>query len=84
MRALGADRSSDLGRGGHVGADSIDRCTFFTADGVDAAPAVLAQLARSGSVISMTAAVLPGDRALYPAITQRPSAIPGPILTRGR
>ena len=49
-----------------VGADSIEHCTFFTADGVDAAPEVLANLAASGSVISMTAAVLPGDRARAP------------------
>ena len=58
-----------------VGADSIEHCTFFTAAGVDAAPEVLAELAASGSVISMTAAVLPGDRALYPAIVKRLSAI---------
>jgi imidazolonepropionase-like amidohydrolase len=58
-----------------VGADSIEHCTFFTADGVDAAPEVLAQLAASGSVISMTAAVLPGDRAVYPAIAKRLGAI---------
>ena len=53
-----------------VGADSIEHCTFFTADGVDAAPDVLAELAASTSVISMTAAVLPGDRVIYPAIAR--------------
>ena len=58
-----------------VRADSIEHCTFFTADGVDAAPEVLAELAASGIVISMTAAVLPGDRTLYPAIAKRLSAI---------
>jgi imidazolonepropionase-like amidohydrolase len=58
-----------------VGADSIEHCTFFTAEGVDAAPDVLAELAASTSVISMTAAVLPGDRVIYPAIAQRLNAI---------
>lgn len=41
-----------------VGADSIEHCTFFGAEGVDRNDAVLAELAASPSVISMTAAVV--------------------------
>ena len=58
-----------------VGADSIEHCTFFTADGVHADPEVLARLASTGTAISMTAAVLPGITAAYPAIRQRLEAI---------
>ena len=58
-----------------VGADSIEHCTFFSADGVDADPAVLEQLAASDCVISMTAAVVPGTTAIYPAIRARLAAI---------
>jgi imidazolonepropionase-like amidohydrolase len=57
-----------------VGADSIEHCTFFSADGVDADPAVLEQLAASRSVISMTAAVVPGP-VVYPAMQERLAAI---------
>jgi imidazolonepropionase-like amidohydrolase len=58
-----------------VRADSIEHCTFFTADGVGAAPEMLEQLAASDCVISMTAAVVPGAGARYPAIEKRLSAI---------
>jgi imidazolonepropionase-like amidohydrolase len=58
-----------------VGADSIEHCTFFSADGVDADPDVLQQLAASRCVISMTAAVAPGATAVYPAMRQRVAAI---------
>jgi imidazolonepropionase-like amidohydrolase len=58
-----------------VGADSIEHCTFFSADGVDADPDVLQQLAASSCVISMTAAVVPGSTPIYPAIRQRLAAI---------
>jgi hypothetical protein len=44
-----------------AGVDSIEHCTFFTAEGVDADPDILEQLARSGVAISMTAALLPGS-----------------------
>jgi imidazolonepropionase-like amidohydrolase len=44
-----------------AGADSIEHCTFFTADGVDADPAILEQAAKCGAAISMTAATLPGS-----------------------
>jgi imidazolonepropionase-like amidohydrolase len=58
-----------------AGADSIEHCTFFTADGVDADPNILDQLAHSGAAISMTGAVLPGVEAAYPAMRQRLAAI---------
>jgi imidazolonepropionase-like amidohydrolase len=58
-----------------VGADSIEHCTFFTADGVDAAPEVLEELASSRSVVSMTAAVVAGAAAVHPAIVKRLGAI---------
>jgi imidazolonepropionase-like amidohydrolase len=58
-----------------VGADTIEHCTFFSADGVDADPAVLAQLVTSGCTISATAAVLPGGAVIYPAMRERLAAI---------
>ena len=58
-----------------VGADSIEHCTFFSADGVHADPAILDQLAASRSVISMTAAVMPGEAIIYPAMRERLTAI---------
>ena len=58
-----------------VGVDSIEHCTFFTADGVRADPEVLARLARSGTAISMTGANLPGVGSVYPAMRQRLEAI---------
>ena len=58
-----------------VGADSIEHCTFFTADGVGATPKMLEQLAASNCVISMTAAMVPGAGAPHPAIEKRLSAI---------
>lgn len=58
-----------------AGADSIEHCTFFSAAGVDADPDVLEQLARSGTTLSLTAALLPGTTAPYPAMQQRLQAI---------
>ena len=58
-----------------AGVDSIEHCTFFTADGVGADPEILEVLARSGATISMTAAVVPGITAPYPAMRQRLAAI---------
>jgi imidazolonepropionase-like amidohydrolase len=58
-----------------AGADSIEHCTFFTADGVDADPDLLEELARGNATISMTAAFLPGSEAPYPAMRQRLDAI---------
>jgi imidazolonepropionase-like amidohydrolase len=58
-----------------VGADSIEHCTFFSAEGVDADPGVLQALADSSCVISMTAAVVPSAVGIYPAMAQRLAAI---------
>jgi len=58
-----------------AGADSIEHCTFFTADGVQADPEILRRLARSGVAISMTGAFLPGSAAPYPAMRRRLDAI---------
>jgi imidazolonepropionase-like amidohydrolase len=58
-----------------AGADSIEHCTFFTADAVDADPAVIDQLARSGIVISATGANLPTGEGMLPAIRLRRDAI---------
>ena len=58
-----------------VGADSIEHCTFFSADGVDTDPELLQQLAASSCVISMTAAVVPGAAPIYPAMRERLATI---------
>jgi imidazolonepropionase-like amidohydrolase len=58
-----------------VGADSIEHCTFFSADGVDADPDVLQHLAASSCVISMTAAVVPSATSIYPAMRERLDAV---------
>jgi imidazolonepropionase-like amidohydrolase len=58
-----------------VGADSIEHCTFFSAEGVDADPAVLEDLAASDCMLSMTAAVLPDTTGVYPAMLARRDAI---------
>jgi imidazolonepropionase-like amidohydrolase len=58
-----------------AGADSIEHCTFFSADGVDADPDVLARLAASNCVISMTAAVAPTATGIYPAMLARLGAV---------
>ena len=58
-----------------VGADSIEHCTFFTAEGVDADAEVLDALAESGTALSMTAAVLPNVERRFPAMRQRLDAI---------
>jgi imidazolonepropionase-like amidohydrolase len=58
-----------------VGADSIEHCTFFSADGVEADPEVLQRLAASRCAISMTAAVVPGVAPIYPAMRERLAAI---------
>lgn len=58
-----------------AGVDSVEHVTFFTADGVSADPGVLRELAARGTVLSMTAAVVPGATAPYPAILKRLEAI---------
>ncbi len=58
-----------------AGADSIEHCTFFTADGVDADPEVLAELGRRRTAVSITAGSVPGTGPRFPAIIQRLEAI---------
>jgi imidazolonepropionase-like amidohydrolase len=64
-----------------VGVDSIEHCTFFTADGVASDPDVLERLARSSTVISATAANLPGMEIPIAAIGDRRDAILGKLAT---
>lgn len=58
-----------------AGADSIEHCTFFTADGVHADPDLVKQLAHSGVTISLTSALQPGVVPHFPAVRQRIEAI---------
>lgn len=58
-----------------AGADSIEHCTFFSADGVDADPSIVEALITSGKTISATAAMLPGAIPSVPAMAQRLDAI---------
>jgi imidazolonepropionase-like amidohydrolase len=55
--------------------DSIEHCTFFTADGVDADPEVIAELGRRRAVVSVTGGTLPGTTPPFPAIAKRREAI---------
>jgi imidazolonepropionase-like amidohydrolase len=54
-----------------AGADSIEHCTFFSADGVDADPQILNELARSQAIICMTGGTLPGHAPPFPAVRER-------------
>ena len=58
-----------------AGVDSIEHCTFFTADGVHADPDLIKQLAHSGVVICLTSALQPGVVPHFPAVRQRIEAI---------
>ncbi len=58
-----------------AGFDTLEHVTFFTADGVDADPAMLDRIAASGILVSVTAGTAPGTPALPPAIAQRSSSI---------
>ena len=58
-----------------AGVDSIEHCTFFTADGVDADPSVIAELGRREAVVSVTAGSIPGAGPPFPAIAKRMAAI---------
>jgi imidazolonepropionase-like amidohydrolase len=58
-----------------AGADSIEHCTFFSADGVDADPTIVDALIASGRTVSATAAILPGSAPGFPAMAQRLDAI---------
>lgn len=58
-----------------AGADSIEHCTLFTADGVESDAELLEHLAASQCVISMTAALIPGAPVPHPAMAKRLGAI---------
>jgi imidazolonepropionase-like amidohydrolase len=58
-----------------AGFDTLEHVTFFTADGVDADPAMLDRIAASGTVVSVTAGTIPGAPALPPPIAQRVASI---------
>lgn len=58
-----------------AGADSIEHCTFFTAEGVDADPAIVEAVINSGKTVSMTAAVLPDVAPNFSAMAQRLATI---------
>jgi imidazolonepropionase-like amidohydrolase len=58
-----------------AGVDSIEHCTFSTADGVDADPAVIAELGRRQTVVSVTTGEVPGTSPRNPAILKRRPAI---------
>jgi imidazolonepropionase-like amidohydrolase len=58
-----------------AGFDTLEHVTFFTADGVDADPALLDRIAASGVVVSVTVGSIPDGSAPHPAIAQRMAAI---------
>ncbi len=58
-----------------AGVDSIEHCTFFTADGVEADPEVIAELGRRRAVVSITGGFLPGSPPPFPAMAMRRDAI---------
>jgi imidazolonepropionase-like amidohydrolase len=64
-----------------AGFDTLEHVTFFTADSVDADPAVLDRIAASGIVISVTPGSIPGGAPPHPAIARRMAAI---IANHGR
>jgi imidazolonepropionase-like amidohydrolase len=58
-----------------AGVDSIEHCTFFTTDGVEADADVIAELGRRRAVVSVTGGLLPGAASPYPAMAKRVEAI---------
>jgi imidazolonepropionase-like amidohydrolase len=58
-----------------AGADSVEHCSFFTAEGVEAVPETIERIVAGGTVVSATAANLPGVEAPYPAMRRRIAAI---------
>jgi imidazolonepropionase-like amidohydrolase len=58
-----------------AGVDSIEHCTFFSADGVDADADVIAELGRRQAVVSVTGGTLPGATPPFPAMAKRLDAI---------
>jgi len=58
-----------------AGFDTLEHVTFFTADGVEADPAVMERIAREGVVVSVTSGSVPALGTPPPAIVQRAAAI---------
>jgi imidazolonepropionase-like amidohydrolase len=58
-----------------AGFDTLEHVTFFTADGVDADPALLDRIAASGVVVSVTAGSIPAGPAPHPVMAKRMAAI---------
>ncbi len=64
-----------------AGFDTLEHVTFFTADGVDADPALLDRIAASGVVVSVTVGSIPDGSPPHPSIAQRMAAI---VANHGR
>ncbi len=64
-----------------AGFDTLEHVTFFTAEGVDADPAMLDRIAASDTVVSVTVGLKPGNHRAPPAMLQRLSAI---VANHGR
>ena len=64
-----------------AGFDTLEHVTFFTADGVDADPALLDRIAASGVVVSVTVGNMPNGIGPHPAIARRMAAI---VANHGR
>jgi imidazolonepropionase-like amidohydrolase len=58
-----------------AGVDSIEHCTFFTEDGVDADPDLIARLGDQRTAVSVTGGAVPGAVSAYPAMAKRLEAI---------
>jgi imidazolonepropionase-like amidohydrolase len=72
--AAHAHGGQDIADAMAAGVDSIEHCTFFTAEGVDADPDVIAELGRQHTVVSVTGGAIPGSTTPYPAIAKRLAA----------
>jgi len=59
----------------HAGVDTIEHCTFWTAEGVDRPTELIAELGRRRAFVSATGGFLPGMRPGSPAVEARSSAI---------
>jgi imidazolonepropionase-like amidohydrolase len=58
-----------------AGADSIEHCTFWAADGVDSAPELIAELGRRRAFVSISGGFLPGLPLGSPEIVARAAAV---------
>lgn len=59
-----------------AGVDSIEHCTFLNADGVDDAVAIIGELGRSRTFVSLSLGIAPGEfEPSFPAMVKRRPAI---------